>query len=373
MKKIMHIAQAAGGVERYLNMLLRYMDHKEFTHILVVSQDYNIEKLRILAERVEQVEMHREIDFFQECKAVRDVRRLIKKYQPDILYMHSTKAGVTGRLANIGFKSICVYNPHGWSFNMKCGCLKKSVYALIERMLAPLCSKIIAISNFEKQSALDNHICKENKIVEISNGIDVMEYVQQISSYTREKLHIPQNAMIIGTVGRLDQQKAPDVFVNAAMLIKQKIPTAFFIMVGDGGQRVEIEEMIKKAGLQECFLITGWVSSPREYVELFDVALLLSRWEGFGLVLPEYMAAEKAIVATAVDAIPDIIQDGKNGLLVEPNDPQAVCEAVLRLQESAELRNRLVQHAKREVYQRFDVKRVAKEHEKLFYDLLYAK
>lgn len=102
------------------------------------------------------------------------------------------------------------------------------------------------------------------------------------------------------------------------------------------------------------------------YVELFDVACLLSRWEGFGLALPEYMMAGKPIVASRVDAIPNIIRDGENGLLVKVDDPVGSYEAVLEIYQDDELKDKLEAQGYRDVKKRFNARRVAKEHERVF-------
>ena len=102
------------------------------------------------------------------------------------------------------------------------------------------------------------------------------------------------------------------------------------------------------------------------YVELFDVACLLSRWEGFGLALPEYMMAGKPIVASRVDAIPNIIRDGENGLLVEVDDANVTREAVMRIYRENGLKDRLVEQGLEDVRSRFDARRVSEEHEELF-------
>ena len=101
------------------------------------------------------------------------------------------------------------------------------------------------------------------------------------------------------------------------------------------------------------------------YVELFDVACLLSRWEGFGLALPEYMMAGKPIVASRVDAIPNIIRDGENGLLVGVDDATGASKAVLRIYQDDGLKNRLVTQGMEDVHSRFNARRVSEEHGKL--------
>ena len=141
-------------------------------------------------------------------------------------------------------------------------------------------------------------------------------------------------------------------------------------MVGSGEMEPEIKLYAKENGLDECLHITGWVREPLNYVEVFDIACLLSRWEGFGLVLPEYMMAGKPIIASNVDAIPNIIRNGENGILVEADDPQSVYSAVLKLYRHPQLITAMVQCGTRDVYSKFDVKRVADEHERLFEELV---
>ena len=151
-----------------------------------------------------------------------------------------------------------------------------------------------------------------------------------------------------------------------AKLVKLEISNAYFVIVGNGKQENEIRKYAKKNGLSDRLYITGWVDNPMNYVELFDVACLLSRWEGFGLVLPEYMMAGKPIVASRVDAIPSIIEDGENGLLVEVDDAAGASKAVLQIHKNNELREKLIVHGLQDVYDKFNVRRVAAEHGELF-------
>lgn len=158
------MAQAAGGVDRYIRMLLKYLDKEKFENILVCSQDFNREDYDGLVDSFEQIEMNRAIGV-SDLNSIKEVRRLIKKYNPDIVYAHSSKAGAIARVADIGLKNHCVYNPHGWAFNMRCSDKKRAMYTAIEKMAAPFCEKIICISDAEKQSALEKKICREDRCV----------------------------------------------------------------------------------------------------------------------------------------------------------------------------------------------------------------
>lgn len=364
--RILHVAQAAGGVDCYIRMLLKYLDNEKFENILVCSQNFNKEDYDGLVVSFEQIEMKRAIGA-NDLKSIVKVRKFIKKYNPDIVYAHSSKAGAIARIADIGLKNHCVYNPHGWAFNMRCSNTKRAIYTVFEKVAAIFCDKIICISEAEKKSALDKKVCKEDKLQIIINGVDIETYEKEkTGKVKRADLNIPDDAFVVGMVGRISPQKAPDIFIKMAKLVKDKISQAYFIIVGNGNQESEVRKYAQDNGFLDRLRITGWVDNPMNYVELFDVACLLSRWEGFGLVLPEYMMTGTPIVASRVDAIPSIIQDGKNGLLVEADDAVDTSEAVLRIYQDNRLKNSLVEQGLEDVHNRFNARRVSEEHGVLF-------
>ena len=168
--------------------------------------------------------------------------------------------------------------------------LKSLVYLLMEKCLSPLTDKIVCISEAEKESAERERITKKDKLELIPNGIDVSAVKNAIPKQ-RSELGISENAFVVGMIGRLSPQKAPDVFIRSAKLIHDSIPDSAFIMVGDGEEREAVETFARENGLN--LYVTGWTDTPYSYLKAFDVALLLSRWEGFGLAIVEYMAAEK--------------------------------------------------------------------------------
>ena len=367
--KVLHIAQAAGGVDRYLQMLFKFSDRNLIDNVLVCSQTYREEDYRDMVSEFKQIKMTRAI-CKDDLKAIKELRKIIKKQKPDIVYAHSSKAGAVARIADIGINNHCIYNPHGWAFNMRCSEKKQKMYALIEKIAALFCEKIICISDAEKQSAVNRGICKASKTAVIYNGIDIEKYRdRKKSKVCRKDLGIPEDAIVVGMVGRLSQQKAPDIFIRVAKKIKETIPLAHFIIVGNGEQEEEIRKYAEDNKFLDALHITGWVDNPMDFVDLFDVACLLSRWEGFGLAIPEYMLSGKPVVASNVDAIPNIVNDHINGLLVCVDDVDGTYKAIMDLIGNSNLRQKLVAQGLIDVYQKFDAKRVAKEHQKLFMQL----
>lgn len=116
--KIMHIAECAGGVDRYLEMLLPRLE-SDYLQIFVCSYNFNASKYRGKVDVVEQIDMKQSFSPMKIVKQVKQIKTLLKEYKPDIVYCHSSFAGGLGRMAAMGMKCKVVYNPHGWAFNMK--------------------------------------------------------------------------------------------------------------------------------------------------------------------------------------------------------------------------------------------------------------
>lgn len=366
--RVLHVAEAAGGVERYLQTLFKYNDKEQVENILVCSQNYDYKKFKKLADRVIVLKMSHQINPFSDIKVEKTLRKIIKKIKPDIVYAHSSKAGALARIADLGLKNKVIYNPHGWAFNMQQSTKKRKIYKWVEKISAQFCDKIVCISDAEKESALREKVCRPSKLQVIYNGIDLDE-ITNTTPMTKTELQIPKDAFVVGMVGRLSKQKAPDVFVKAAKLIKDKIPNAYFLMVGDGELRDQVEKMIHKFNLDSSFLITGWVDNPIAYMKIMDIGCLLSRWEGFGLVLPEYMACGVPIVATDVDAIPNIIEDGETGVLVAKDDDKAIAITVCKINNNYELRKKLKDNAINIVNDLYDGKRVGIDNINTYYSI----
>lgn len=362
MKRILHISQSAGyGVTIYVETLIKGLTQNGFHQNLLGSRYYNKPKFQQIVNKLITIPMNREVTI-KDLSTVLQCREIIKQEKPDIIYCHSAKAGIYGRLACIGTNIKVIYNPHGWSFNMHCNELKRLFYKTIEILFSYITDKIICISEYERKST--PILIPKDKLVVIKNGINIEENKKLLEQnpITRNNIGIPSNAYVIGIVARISIQKGQDIFVRIAKEIKQKINNAYFIIVGGKSDDLPIEELIKENGLENSFHITGEITNAVQYVSLFDVAVLTSRWEGFGLVLPEYMIAQKPIVAFAVDAIPEIIHNEENGLLVKPENIDDFVKAILKLYNHPELVQRITHKASKEVIEKYDISRVIKEH-----------
>lgn len=367
--KIVHIAQADGGIEIYLKMFFKYFNNKEYKNYLILSRKYinskkEFEKLGI---EVFIVDMYREISLIKDIRSIIEIYLILNNIRPDIVYTHSSKAGGLGRIPAklVGARNI--YNPHGWAFDMDISKIKKKLYIYIEKLLGYLTDHIVAISRYEEKVAIVNKIIEEKKIIVIENGIDLE--VNKSKNNILNKIGWKTNDIIIGMVARISEQKSPKTFVEIAKKLTERYNRVKFILVGDGDQRDEIEYIIEKNGLKDRFYITGWVDNALEYIEIFNVAILTSKWEGFGLVIPEYMACKKPIVASNVGGIANIIDHEVDGYLVSDLEINKFVNYISILIEDEVIRNRIVENGFEKVKNKYDFKRVVIEHEKLFKQL----
>lgn len=371
-KRILHITQSTGGVEEYLKMFFSHID-KEHFEVELICPNYPsmITKMENIGVKVHIVNMKRELCFFSDLKAYIQINNYIKHFKPDIVHVHSSKAGVLGRFAAYRNKVPCIYNSHGWSFSMDISEKKKRIYAFIERICARYTVKIINISDDEKKLAIKYKIAKEDKMITIYNGIDLNKYSKKYNrSDILSKLNIPESAFVIGMVARITEQKSPQVFISIAEKISNIVKNAYFILVGDGNLKEEIQDIIEEKQLKEKVIITGWTNEVAKYISIFNIGILTSKWEGFGLVLAEYMASGKPTVASNVGGIPNVISNNRNGILIEPNDIDGFVNAIISIKENEKMTNMFIENSYIDVRKKFDINRVVEEHEKLYMEVL---
>jgi len=176
----------------------------------------------------------------------------------------------------------------------------------------------------------------------------------------------PVPGPLIGAIGRIEFQKGFDTLIRAL----REIPGATLFLVGDGSERVGLEDLASDLGVADRIVWTGWSEESRGYLPLFDVFALPSRFEGFPLALLEAMLARSAIVATDVGSVPDAVRDGETGLLIRPEDPGTLAGAIRHLLADAELRSRLGENGRRLVLERFTAAHMTRAFESLYDELL---
>lgn len=370
-KKILHIAQSNGGVAEYLYLLLANMSANKYDNVLILSEDYTpqIDRFNKLASKIYLIPMVRDLNLKYDIKAVSEIHKIIKQEKPDIAYLHSSKAGGLARIAMLLNRKIrIIYNAHGWYFNAKISKKKRILYAWIEKILAIKTDMIINISKSEYDSAIKNKIANPKKMCIVENGIDIKKFdnAEENRKQTREFYQIKEDEIVIGVVGRIAEQKDPITFIKAAKIVYDEIPNTKFMYIGAGDLEEEVKKFAKENNLTENVIMTGWVDDVEKYISALDIAVLPSKWEGFGLVILEYMACKKPIIASNLGGIADIIKSEKNGLLVDSGDTIQLSKYMIKYIKDKDLVKDTIEYNYEYVKENYNIDREVQKIEKIF-------
>ena len=316
-KRILFVVEAmGGGVFTYIvdlaNELVKTYDM--FIAYAVRPQtpkDYK----EYFDKRIKLIEVKnftRSIDLLKDIKAVFEVKAIAKQINPDIIHMHSSKAGVVGRIAFNGKDTPLFYTPHGYSFLMEnCKPLKRKMYYEIEAMMAKRCCTTISCSRGEHQETLKF----TKRAIYVNNGINMVNLEKML-----DKVERVEHPFTVFTLGRICYQKNPQLF-NA---VAEALPGVKFLWIGDG----EMREELKSKNIE----ITGWVNREKALSLSMnaDVFILTSLWEGLPISLLESMYMKKLCVVNDVIGNHDVIENSRNGF---------VCRTVQDFKKAIESKN----------------------------------
>ncbi|TBL67786.1 glycosyltransferase family 1 protein [Paenibacillus thalictri] len=322
---MLHVGEyIKGGVGTYLREVLQYQSQRsDITDLFVIlsnkSKDFDlsIDNSKIFYYSFERYPQYVFLASFQ-------IYSLIKKINPDIIHVHSTFAGVLVRILFLIYKKRpIIYCPHGWSFLMHTTKFKKRVFALIERTLSIPTDLIINISNDEYLKSTQLGIdAKKSRVV--YNGISETIHVSQ------DKVFVVDDSKInLLFVGRFDHQKGLDILARIA----QSYPLDHIKFYLIGSQVLENKDYI--LDLPDSFVTLGWVDNSiiDEYYSQVDAVIIPSRWEGFGLVALEAMKNKKAVLASNVGGLKEIVEHNETGLLFNINDEEAIVHLLNNLKK----------------------------------------
>lgn len=285
--------------------------------------------------------LRRELSWRHDRLAVREIVRALESFRPEILHTHSSKAGIVGREAAARAKLARVFHTvHGFGWTPDTGPLRRALYVWLERRAAPVCERLVFVNPEDADLAARLGLESKRGAAVIPPGIDLAPYLDEQSRATararlREELGWPPDAPVIGFLGRLSEQKAPEFFLEVAerLLARTDLPSApRFVMVGDGPLRAQIVRRLEHAPLlAPRFHLPGLRRDAARWLLGFDLFLFPSRWEGAPLTLMEAMAAGRPILARGLPGVRFLAEDGLHARLLESSSATEWTEAAANL------------------------------------------
>lgn len=340
--RVLHVItrMIVGGAQENTMLSCALIDRTRFASTILTGAETGVEGELHSESRARGIEVAvepslvRRLSPWHDLVATLKLWRTMKRGGYDIVHTHSSKAGILGRIAaRLAGVPVIVHTTHGWGFNSHQPPHIYWLYVWLERLCVRFSRVVIVVGSPNRTEGLSLGIGRPEQYRLIRSGIEIGAYrdVKLGKSEARARLGIPEQAFVIGSVGRLGEQKAPLDLLTAFVPVAERYPHAHLVFVGDGPHRGPLETAITEAGLTGRVHLAGLRRDVPELLRAFDVFALASRWEGLPRVFPQAMAAGLPIVATRVDGAPDAITPGENGWLVPVGDMAAMSTHLLTL------------------------------------------
>jgi glycosyltransferase involved in cell wall biosynthesis len=369
MKILYLITQAEmGGAQKYVLELSSTLQKKGY-ETLVASEKNELFKKKLSENGVKFIALkniQRSINPISDIKTFFEIYNLIKKEKPDIIHTNSSKMGIFGAFAGklTNTKKI-VFTAHGWVFNETLPLWKKYIYIFLSWFSALFLDDIICVSSFDKKMALKYGVGSEKKLFVINNGIDPEKTIFFSKEEAIEKLRLPKNKKIIGTIGNLYKNKGTKYLIEAAKDILKEIDDVFFVIIGDGLEKENLEAQIEKLKIENEINIVKVETEAYKYIKAFDIFVLPSQKEGFPYTLLEAGLAKVPVVTTSVGGISDIINN-ETGVLIMPKNSTQIKNAVLNLLKNEKKQTVLTKNLHQEILQNFTFKKMIEKTKNIY-------
>ncbi|HPU84427.1 MAG TPA: glycosyltransferase [Candidatus Latescibacteria bacterium] len=288
--------------------------------------------------------------------------QIIRTRKIQLVHAHLVYAGITAKIAARLSGTPVVMTRHS-AFEPKANTF---FYRFDNWLTRRYAARLVAVGEEVRATILKERWMEPDRVVLHRNAIDVSEF--------RPKHHqpSPDGAYIVGTVGRMEAPKAQEVFLEAVARVRAGYPNVKAVIAGDGRLRSHLEGVRSRLGLDTAATFLGSVTRKDipGLLNTFDVFVLSSDWEGLPLALLEAAASGLPVVATDVGGVHEIVQNGKNGWLVEPGNVEQLARRIGALLSDVEMRERFGRQARAFVETEFDITRLARETAALYREVL---
>ena len=330
-----------------------------------VAEELDVPYLRLPA-------LKREVSLLPDIEAIRELRILLRKRQPDVLHTHTSKAGTTGRLAAIlaGRRrpKVVVHTFHGHVLSGYFDTRRERTFRIIERMLAHVTDRLIAVSDEVRDDLVRFRVAPFAKFSVIPYGFDLDARVRQDDSTRarkRAEARVDDSAFVIGWAGRLTDVKRPLDLVRAAAAVDGSV----LVLAGDGELRAELEALTHELGMEDRVRLLGYVADMGSWYAAFDAFLLTSANEGAPVVAIEAQSAGVPVVATDAGGTRTVVDDGETGFIVDIGDVSALSDRLRQLRDETGLRRSLGATGAERMRDKFSIERMADDIDRLYAEI----
>jgi glycosyltransferase involved in cell wall biosynthesis len=322
-----------GGAQRYVYDMATNLPKADFDIVVACGEGNTLaEKLKVDGIRTIRLSsLKRDMSILGDLKSFFEFYRVLLSEKPDIIHLNSSKIGGIGAFAGrlTGVPKI-VFTGHGWAWNESRPVSQKILIGLAHWLTLALTHSTIAVSNKIRADISQIPFVNKNKITVVHNGVKDTEYTERFSARAILNGEVSEKFWV-GTISELHHNKGLDILIRAFANISRENASATLIIIGDGEERNNLSKLVSDLGMTKKVHMLGFVDNAHKYLKAFDVFVLASRTEAFPYVPLEAGLAQLPVVASSVGGIPEVIVNGKNGLLVEKENVDSLKHAINEL------------------------------------------
>jgi L-malate glycosyltransferase len=365
--KVLHLlaTMPVGGAEDLVAAIVRGLDPQRFRAAVATLGAPGPVGLELRAQGYEVVSLGLDSKRTSTGRVVQAVRRLLKGRRPDILHTHLYHPNLYGRLGALGLGlSGVVASVHNSYTRVK-------FHRRLWNFLLGWASDRVLVGSAQVWQDVRRYDgVPASRLVLMPYGIPLAELDTPLSRLeARDRLGLSGADLVVGAVGRLEEQKGHGHLLAALPALRRDIPNLIVLLVGEGRQEEDLRRQVRDLGLESTVRFLGTRRDLPEIYRALDLFVQPSLWEGLPLALLKAMGAGLPVVATRVSGSQEAVVDGVNGCLVAPGDPEALARAILELHRHPEVRRRLGDAARRTVAAHYSLEAMLKRLEELYLDL----
>ena len=369
--KILHLISSAGffGAENVIIELAKELLSSNYDSIIGVFNNIHSVHTEI-ADAAKNYNLN--VRLFTcngpfDLKALSTIRHFIKENDIKIIHSHGYKSNFYALLATLYNKNLSsITTCHLWTGES----LRDRIYEFLDKIMLNRFDRIVTVSD-ELMAQVATLRVSKGKVTTIYNGIDLNRFNGSVNiDEIRKKFNIPLHFKVIGTIGRLNEQKAQIFIIESASQILKVFPDTIFMIVGDGPLKQSLQEKVVAAKLENNFLFTGIYKNIPEILAAMDIFILPSLAEGLPMALLEAMAAKKPIIASKVGSIPQLIIPDETGLLIEPRDVPSLENSIIGLLNDKDKAGKLAENGYMTIVNKFSSKVMTRKYIDVYDTLL---
>jgi glycosyltransferase involved in cell wall biosynthesis len=353
-----------------INFLLPLIDGQRAngdTVVAVCSDGEYVEEIRAKGYQIKTIRISRSMHPVKHIHSIWKLYRYFKKEKFDVLHVHTPVAALVGRIAAF-FAGIpfVVYTAHGFYFHDDMPKNKKRFHVLLEKVAGKVTDLVFTQSEEDAATALQKKIMPKGSVYAIGNGVDVNVFNPTLITKReslRASLGIPQNAFVVGMIGRIVEEKGVLEFFEAANIVSKKHPGVYFLLIGDrleSDHAVNVDKAVQEAQrtMGSRLVLTGMRSDIPELLSVMDLFTLPSWREGMPRTIIEAMMMRLPVVATDIRGSREEVVQEKTGLLVSVRNSANLASAFERFIENPKWGVQLGEEGRKRALRLYDEKRV---------------